>query len=144
MSNYRVSVSYNRVKSSCAYVVETEGVTKVVQISPKINPSVKKGILEILTVALRETKPLVSHEDIVFIEIPNKHLCEWLSGLVEYKDYSTEMDEVFDVLETMDCKYRFLFVKEPYAKKVMQKGGLDCGIRNTCSSLADVLKEFEE
>lgn len=143
MGNYRVSVSYNRVKSACAYVIETSGFTRASKVAPKVNSNVKKGVLEVLEVALRETKPMVSHDDIVIIEIQNKHLCEWLTGLVEYKDYVVEMDAVFDVLENMDCKYRFIYVKEPYAKDFMTRNEVEKELKG-CSSLTDIMKEFEE
>lgn len=140
--NYKLSVCSVRTKGRHGYVIEADGRSLVTQVSGITSVNLKKDILEVLSKALRALKPLVYHEDLVAIEIQNIHLQQWLSGLVDYKDYSEELDRVFEVLESIDCRYRFIFKPEPYAKGIVLQTELD---KSTFGgfSVEDMVKEFK-
>lgn len=139
--NYRLSVSSVRTKGKHGYVIEAEGKTLETSVSNVSSLNLKEDILITLTKALRAVKPMVKHEDLIAIEIQNQHLQQWLSGMVDYKDYAEPLGEVFDVLESIDCRYRFIFVPEPYAKGVVIKS--DLNKTSVGSSIEDIAKEFK-
>lgn len=139
--NYRVSTAFNRVTSTGSFAIERAGETVYANVFPSSHLNVKKGILNTISRSLRVAKQYVSHEDTMFIEVQNQHLCEWLSGLVEYKGYLEDLDGVFSVLESIDCRYRFIYVKEPYAKSLEKKVGYS-GVKG--GSLIDAINELEK
>ena len=139
--NYRVSTAFSRVTTTGSFAVEKGGTTVHANVFPSKTLNMKKGVLDVIAKSLRVAKQYVSHEDTMFIEVQNQHLCEWLSGLVEYKDYAEELDEVFSVLESIDCRYRFIYVKEPYAKSLMKKVGYSS---ISGGSLIDAINELEK
>lgn len=141
--NYRLSIAALRVKGKRGFVIESKGKTLEAFVHKSSSLNLKEDILITLTDGLRAIKSYIKHEDILFIEIQNQHLQQWLSGMVEYKDYVEALDSVFEVLETLDCRYRFIFIKDPYAKKVVSQTNLSKEEGNG-SSLLDVIKEFEE
>lgn len=140
MGNYRLSINSYRSKHKRGFVIETEGRTLRKFVCKTKSLNIKEDILITLTEGLRALKPLVKHEDIVFIEIQNTHLQQWLSGLVEYKEYSKYLDEVFEVLEGIDCKYKFVFSKEPSAKQFVLNSEITT-VKAT--PVGEALKEFE-
>ena len=141
--NYRLSIAALRVKGKRGFVIERKGMTLEASVHKSSSSNLKEDILNTVTEGLRVIRPYIKHEDILFIEIQNQHLQQWLSGMVEYKDYADALDRVFEVLENLDCRYRFIFVKDPYAKKVVSQTRLSSS-GNSGSSLLDVIKEFEE
>ena len=138
--NYRLSTATLRVKGKHGYVLEHAGKTVAVRVSKTKSSNIKEDILMVITEGLREARSYVKHEDILYIEVQNIHLQQWLSGMVEYKEYSKYLDDVFEVLESMDCRYKFVFEKEPYAKQVVSKTSLSI---DQGSSLSDIISEFE-
>lgn len=139
--NYRLSICSVRTKGKHGYVIEAGGKTIETSVSNISSMNLKEDILGLLAKALRAVKPLVNHEDLLAIEIQNVHLQQWLSGTVDYKDYSEPLGAVFDVLESIDCRYRFIFKAEPYAKGIV----LNTDLNKTSFgfSIKDIAKEFK-
>lgn len=137
--NYRLSVCSVRTEGKNGYVLEAQGKLLDSKVGSLKSTNIKKDVLTILVDALRCARSYVKHEDIMYIEIQNMHLQQWLSGMVEYKDYATELDAVFEVLESIDCRYKFVFLKEPYARSFVKTHNLE-GIK--AGSFSDVMKDF--
>lgn len=141
MSSIKVSTFYNRVKSIGAYSIEKEG--RIVDSGEKTfrlqEGNLKKGSLVVIEKALRIVKLVCKHEDILYIEVQNQHLCSWLSGLEEKKGYEAELDKVFSTLQGIDCRYKFLFVPSNSASKLVEKGIEE---NNGCVSFSDAMKDL--
>lgn len=137
--NYRLSCATNRVEGKNGFVLELSGREVEADVFKTEGDNIKENILETIYRGIRVARGVVKHEDILFIEVQNFHLCEWLSGLKEYKGYEEKLDKVFEVLESTDCRYRFVFVKNPYAKSYIKAHDVK-GISG--SSIADVMSEF--
>lgn len=135
--NIKLSVYTNRVAGLSGYLVCKSGDILDINVSKLYSQNIKEDILEKLTRGLRACRNIVSHNDILYIEVQNQHLCNWLDGKVEYKGYSSGLDSVFEVLETLDCRYRFLFVKEPIAKPYVQKGKTEMSVQSIAEAFAD-------
>lgn len=113
--NYRLSCGTDRVKGKNCFVCESEGRELKSLVFKTISSNMKENILETIFRGIKGVRDMVSHNDILCIEVQNQHLCQWLSGEVEYKGYEDYLDKVFSVLESVDCRYKFVFVKKPYA-----------------------------
>lgn len=121
--NVKLSIFTNRAKERTGYVVYVGGKpVKNWLKSVSREGAVKDYILESLSKGLSACRGVVSHDDILYIEIQNRDLCSWLDGKVEYKGYESTLDDAFEALECLDCRYRFLFVKEPVAKRYVEEG----------------------
>lgn len=122
--NVKLSVCVSRPKGYAGYAIYKEGRvvdSKVRRILDSVN--IKEEILNNLALGFTRLKGnLISHDDLLVIEIQNRHLYEWLSGKVEMKDYSEGLDRAFSVLESLDCRYRFIFVDKPACKALVEAG----------------------
>lgn len=140
--NYRLSVATLRTKGKHGYLIERKGRTIEASVRKLKSKNIKEDVLLTLQEGLRAVKAYIKHEDILFIEIQNQHLQQWLSGMVEYKDYSKALDGVFEVLENLDCRYKFIYAKNPYAKEVVAQTNISN--INKGSSLLETINELEE
>lgn len=137
---YRVSTFANRVEGNRGYILESEGRIIGEKISKFQGDNIKENVLEVVLQGIRACRNNVAHEDYVIIEVQNTHLCDWLNGSVEYKEYSSSLDKIFEVIETLDCRYRFTFTKNPYAKKYIKGKGVS---QVKVSSIDDLMSDFE-
>lgn len=135
--NYRLSCATDRVGKKNGYVLEKQGIELCSSFFKPVNDNIKDNILETVYRGLKSAGLYVSHDDILLIEIQNMHLFNWLSGLVEYKGYEGYLDKVFEVLEGIDCRYRFVFEKRPYAKMLFSSRDYD---KIKGSGFLDVMK----
>jgi len=138
--NYRVSCGVDRPCQKQGFVIEQSGKTEKEVVMKLYSDNLKESVLDCIYHALKEVKPLVKHEDVVIVEVQNAHLVDWLSGLVEYKGYEKELDLVFEVLESIDCRYRFVFCKTPFIKKYLR--GMELTETLKTSSIKDLMGEF--
>lgn len=120
--NIKLSVYSSRPKGKTGYAIYQKGVVADKKVNCAYSKNIKEDALVSLTKGLRACRSFVSHDDILYIEIQNQHLCSWLSGCVEYKGYSKYLDDVFAVLESLDCRYKFMFVQKPSAKGIVETG----------------------
>ena len=140
MSNYRLSCYVNRVKHKCGYTIELEGAVIVKSVFKLPSENLKESILETVYRGLKAVKKFMKHEDLLNIEIQNIHLCEWLSGLKEYRGYEEYLDKVFLTLESIDCSYKFRFEKKPFASVIVNTEDVD---KLKVSSTKRLLEEFK-
>ena len=115
--HYRLSTFANRVSGKNCYTVEKGGSVLKNQVFRFSGDNIKENALECVYRGLKAVSGIVTHDDVVLIEVQNIHLCEWLMGMKEYDGYNEKLDKVFEVLEGMDCRYRFVLEKKPHAKE---------------------------
>ena len=84
--------------------------------------SLKTLQLEEIIDGLAKLRGLVEHEDVLTIEMENRWVYEWLELEREQQKYIQYTDKVFDILNTLDCKYRFLHNETPQVNLLLDKG----------------------
>lgn len=84
--------------------------------------SLKTLQLEEIIDGLAKLRGLVEHEDVLTIEIENRWVYEWLELERKQQKYIQYTDKVFDILDTLDCKYRFLHNETPQVNLILDKG----------------------
>lgn len=120
-----------RPREISGFVLESNGYElEKVTIKNK-SDNLKKQALSVLERGLRVCRAYLKHEDLLIIEVQNQHLCKWLNGEEEQKDYYDEMDAVFKVLDTLDCRYTFIFRETPYAIKYLKRNTQVSGIQGS-------------
>lgn len=107
------------------YVIKKQGKTVAEHTSIKTNKgrdSLKILQLEEIINGLAKLRGLVEHEDVLTIEIENRWVYEWLELEREQQKYIQYTDKVFDILDTLDCKYRFLHNETPQVNLLLDMG----------------------
>lgn len=137
--NYRLSCCASRVDEKCCFVLELGGVVVDSMVIPFKGSNIKINTLDIIERGIRCAKVHVKHDDLLVLEIQNRHVRGWLSGESAYNDYFEEVDRVLEVLDSTDCKYRMLFVPKPYASEYLKKNDIS---RVKSSSASSVMAEF--
>lgn len=123
--NIRLSCVCDRVSRRNFYIVEQNGYLVSSSVYPLLGDNIKKNALNAVERGLRCVKQVASHEDLIVIEIQNRHLADWISGRKESKGYELELDSVFEVLESIDSRYMVKFLPCPTAKAVLKDRGID-------------------
>lgn len=107
------------------YVIKKQGKTVAEHTSIKTDKgrdNLKTLQLEEIIDGLAKLRGLVEHEDVLTIEIENRWVYEWLELEREQQKYIQYTDKVFDILDTLDCKYRFLHNETPQVNLLLDKG----------------------
>lgn len=107
------------------YVIKKQGKTVAEHTSirtDKGRDSLKTLQLEEIIDGLAKLRGLVEHEDVLTIEIENRWVYEWLELEREQQKYIKYTDKVFDILDTLDCKYRFLHNETPQVNLLLDMG----------------------
>lgn len=107
------------------YVIKKQGKTVAEHTSirtDKGRDSLKTLQLEEIINGLAKLRGLVEHEDVLTIEIENRWVYEWLELEREQQKYIQYIDKVFDILNTLDCKYRFLHNETPQVNLLLDRG----------------------
>lgn len=117
--NYRLSCHSDRGSGKSIFVLEKEGVEVASLVSASKTDNVKINVLASLKRGLQHARGYLNHKDILIIELQNQHLASWIDGKVESKGYEEELEGVFEVLETVDCRYKVVVTSNSIAKKVM-------------------------
>lgn len=137
--NIKLSVYTNRTKGLSGYGIMISGGFKETYVGKTTSDNIKEDVLVSLSKGLRACRNIVSHDDILYIEIQNQHLCNWLNGNLEYKGYSSGLDEAFNALESLDCRYRFLFIKNPVVCRIVNDGVKEVRGQSAMDAIADLL-----
>lgn len=107
------------------YVIKKQGKTVAEHTSlrtDKGRDSLKTLQLEEIIDGLAKLRGLVEHDDVLTIEMENRWVYEWLELEREQQKYIQYTDKVFDILDTLDCKYRFLHNETPQVNLLLDKG----------------------
>lgn len=123
--NVKLSCAANRKVSKNAFVVEKEGrvVDKKVFTARTLNMKVE--MLEAIRRGLLSVRTCVIHDDLLLIEVQNRHVENWLNEHIEADDYYDAMVEIFAILDSIDCKYIAKTVSESSASKLAVSGEVD-------------------
>lgn len=121
--NIVLSCSADRVKSRGAFILNKEG-RRVEQESFSLKcrnggNTLKEYVFETVIRGLRFTRDYVNHDDLLLIKLENAHVVDWLNGNKEYKGYNEYLDEVYRVIESLDCRYLFTKADVKDVKKIM-------------------------
>lgn len=125
--NVLLSVNTRNEKNGyiSGYVIKKQGKTVAEHTSirtDKGRDSLKTLQLEEIIDGLAKLRGLVGHKDVLTIEIENRWVYEWLELEKEQQKYIQYIDKVFDILDTLDCKYRFLHNETPQVNLLLDKG----------------------
>lgn len=107
------------------YVIKKQGKTVAEHTSirtDKGRDSLKTLQLEEIIDGLAKLRGFVEHDDVLTIEIENRWVYEWLELEREQQKYIQQIDKVFDILDTLDCKYRFLHNETPQVNLLLDRG----------------------
>jgi len=107
------------------YVIKKQGKAVAEHTSirtDKGRDSLKTLQLEEIIDGLAKLRGLVEHDDVLTIEIENMWVYEWLELKREQQKYIQYTDKVFDILDTLDCKYRFLHNETPQVNLLLAMG----------------------
>lgn len=107
------------------YVIKKQGKTVAEHTSirtDKGRDSLKTLQLEEIIDGLAKLRGLVEHKDVLTIEMENRWVYEWLELEREQQKYIQHIDKVFDILDTLDCKYRFLHNETPQVNLLLDRG----------------------
>ena len=107
------------------YVIKKQGKTVAEHTSirtDKGRDSLKTLQLEEIIDGLAKLRGCVEHEDVLTIEIENRWVYEWLELERGQQKYIQYTDKVFDILDTLDCKYRFLHNETPQVNLLLDMG----------------------
>lgn len=107
------------------YVIKKQGKTVAEHTSirtDKGRDSLKTLQLEEIINGLAKLRGLVEHDDVLTIEMENRWVYEWLELEREQQKYIKYTDKVFDILDTLDCKYRFLHNETPQVNLLLDRG----------------------
>ena len=137
--NCRLSCGANRVSGKIGYTYEVSGRVVKAGVHKTVSSNMKENILEAIIRGMNACRSLVHHEDILIIEVQNQHLASWLSGEISYKGYEDYLDRLFNTLESMDCRSKFMFVKKPFALSYIDSHDIS---RENMSSLESLMEEF--
>ena len=138
--NIRLSSYADRTQGKVGFTIEQNGKILEEKIIKFKGNNIKENALHIIYLGLRACTSRVNHNDILVIEVQNRHLCEWLNGMVEYKGYDLWLDKVFTTLESLDCRYNFYFNNTPFVKKYMKDKGIS---KIEVSSIDDMMSDLE-
>lgn len=108
-------------KGKGSFTIEREGKTvyKDVFNINKVGVTLKEYIFEVITKGLKVARTFINHDDLLLICLQNGHMVEWLNGSKDYKDYSKYLDVVYDIIDTLDCKYLFTLSNVKKAKDII-------------------------
>ena len=137
--NCRLSCGANRKLKKIGYTYEVGGRIEDSGVFKTVSTNMKENILESITRGMKACRGKVHHEDLLIIEVQNQHLAQWLSGEVTYKGYEDYLDRLFAVLESMDCRYKFMFVPKPYALSFIENNNIK---KEQMSSISSLMEEF--
>lgn len=107
------------------YIIKKQGKTVAEHTSirtDKGRDNLKTLQLEEIIDGLAKLRGLVEHKDVLTIEMENRWVYEWLELEREQQKYIQYTDKVFDILDTLDCKYRFLHNETPQVNLLLDKG----------------------
>ena len=142
--NIKLDCYVSRPEGKRGYFIERESqILEEHLVKVNRNESMKKLIIENITDGIRHVKNLVAHEDVLSIIIQNRNVAEWIVNRNEsrYRDFVPQIDELFDVLEELDCRYTIVFNSNSMARKFV-KNSFEFD-KVAAESIEDVFSEFD-
>lgn len=112
---YKLNTYVSKKDKKCAFVLEVSGKEVTAGIFG-LNGDFTESILNCITKGLRACKTSLKHSDILCICVQNDKVYRWLNDSFEDRDYADKLEELYNTLDTLDCKYRCVVDKNSYAK----------------------------
>ena len=124
-------------KGKGSFTLEKEGKTiyKDVFNINKTDSTLKEYIFEVVIRGLRVARSNVEHEDLLLICLQNGHMADWLNGSKDYKDYSEYLDILYDIIDSLDCRYLFSHSDVRKAKSIIN----DSVVKDKLSGIDSIL-----
>ena len=123
-------------KEKAAFVLEKGGKVVCKEVFPVIGEGkvrLKEYIFEAIIKGLKYARKEVNHEDLLLIGVQNGHIAEWLNGQKEYKGYESYLDDISDIIETLDCRYLFGHTSVKKAKDALKNGVIEVKLEGVAS-----------
>lgn len=137
--NYKLSTYANRATGKSGYVISADGSILNSKVSKFVGNNIKENALRQVYFGLKACKNLVSHLDILIVEVQNSQIYNWLDGSIEYKEYTHWLDKIFEVLELLDCRYNFYFNANTFAKSFIKDKDFT---KQAVCTLDDMMSDF--
>ena len=119
LMNYRLSCIADRVNNKNCYIIVCNGKVIKEYIGSFVGKNIKINILKLIEMGVRDLNNVVKHDDLVIVEIQNSYLQDWLYGLKYKKGYQYYLNDVYNVMDAIDCRFKFVYNKNPDAKNYM-------------------------
>lgn len=137
--NILLSVYSGRVSGLSGYVIYKNGVSVNTYSRSFVGDNIKENVLDAVSKGLTACKEVVNHDDILYIEVQNSHVCDWLNGQLERSQYNEYLDKAFTSLERLDCRYKFVYNNRPKCQ-----GAVNAGKSKVIgSSFSDIMNELK-
>lgn len=119
MSNVKMECYSDMKMGKRYFYVERDGRVVCSDVLSSNCENYKMGVFRALRDGLISVRSLVGHSDMLTIVIQNPSIVSWIQYGDEkkYDKYSEVSDEVFDLLDELDCKYRFVSAGSQDLKK---------------------------
>lgn len=129
-------------KGKASFVLEKGGKVinkEVFSLNKNGKEHLKEFIFEAIIRGLKNTRPAVRHEDLLLIKVQNSNIVDWLNGGKEYKGYESYLDDIFSIVETLDCRYLFSYMSVEKAKKLLESDIDKVKLENVFSAFEGLL-----
>lgn len=123
----KLEVYWDKATKKQGYSVIVDGKTVKEEIIKATSSDKKQGLLEELKRGILNTKGFVNHSDTLMIVLQDKLITRWFytyKAEKKYQKYLSIMDEISDIIEELDCKYRFICLEDYLTKRKVPAGEL--------------------
>ena len=106
----KLEVYWDKSSKKQGYSIIVDGKTVKEEIVKSTTDDKKVGILSELKRGLLNVKTYTKHDDTLMIVLQDKLITKWFytyKAEKKYQKYLDMMDELSDIIEELDCKYRF-------------------------------------
>lgn len=112
--NIKLECYASKTKGRVGYVIEKQGVVLKKNVSSRHIEDLKKGILDAIFLGLCAVRSEVSHDDVLTVVVQNIQTATVLRTREEgsLKNYVESLDEVYDVIESLDCRYKVVYLEK--------------------------------
>ena len=99
----------------------------------------KEFVFDAIIKGLKVARMHINHDDLLLIALQNAHMVEWLNGSRDYQGYEKYLDDISDIIETLDCRYLFAKKDMKKVKKMLS----EYSKKEVLTSASSLLEEFE-
>ena len=111
-------------RGKCCYSLDKGGVSvdkNVFYVKKEEDATLKEYMLEAIIRGLKSARNVVEHEDLLLVNVQNSHLSNWLNGSKESKGYEEYLGVILDIIDTLDCRYRFVYNTPKKVKLLLEE-----------------------
>ncbi len=108
MSHYLLSIAVSRPKGVCLVELYDSGKVIKSKSGSFLGDNIKKNALRYIHRGLRMSAPVVSHEDVLCIEVRDPFVATWVRDCISRDDYNDLLDMIFSDINELDCQWRIV------------------------------------